>query len=54
MNDVAEESQRLIDNGCDEFYSFIKNIYKKAEVSLKETKNILNILKKVMLLMRVH
>ena len=46
MNDVAEESQRLIDNGCDEFYSFIKNIYKKAEVSLKETKNILNILKK--------
>ena len=38
MNDVAEESQRLIDNGCDEFYSFIKNIYKKAEISLKETK----------------
>ena len=46
MNDVAVEAQRLIDTGCDEFYSFLKSIYSISEISLKETKNILNILKK--------
>ena len=46
MSDVAVEAQRLIDDECDEFYIFIKSIYKIAEISLKETKNILKILKK--------
>ncbi|MBI64868.1 MAG: hypothetical protein CMG64_01045 [Candidatus Marinimicrobia bacterium] len=46
MRDVAEESQTIISEGVDDYYSLIKNIYKRAEISLKETKNILKILKK--------
>ena len=46
MRDVAEESQKIVGEGVDDYYSLIKNIYKRAEISLKETKNILKILKK--------
>ena len=46
MRDVAEESQKIVGEGVDDYYSLIKNIYNRAEISLKETKNILKILKK--------
>ena len=46
MRDVAEESQKIISEGVDDYYGLIKKIYNRAEISLKDTKNILNILKK--------
>jgi len=46
MRKVADEAEDLINHECDEYYTFFRAIYKKAEIALKETKNTLKILKK--------
>jgi len=46
MRDVANKAKEISNEGCKDYVSFVKNIFKEAESSLKATKSILKILKK--------
>ena len=46
MRDVAQAAELLVQDGCNDYISFIKHIFKAAEKSLKATKTILKILRK--------
>jgi hypothetical protein len=46
MRDVAQAAELIVQDGCNDYVSFIKHIFKAAEKSLKSTKTILKILRK--------
>ena len=46
MRDVAQHALDISNNGCNNYIDFVKQLFNKAETSLKSTKSILKILKK--------
>ena len=46
MRDVANKAREVAEEGCEDYVSLVKSIFKEAEISLKATKTILKILRK--------